>query len=485
MESWDVLIIGAGPAALRSAISCADEGITPLLIDSAGIGSPSGYAPISGLAASIDEVNSNSHTNDTIEFGGGNSNPESAARICAEGVPVLSELERWGLNFRRREGGLPLAYDSPGHSVPRLTGCGDSTVREITKLLEEQAIKRGIHRRADTLPLELVVDNYQVRGATVLNIQSGEIYTIQSKTVILATEGYQGLWSTIHDGDGAGLALATNCGIKLQGMQNIPKHPLTIRETNLHIPVDVLGSGARIRKETGEDVGFDEIFSGEPCVLDFRGIDNNSRTWFSQTASRIKNRMGLNIFQDVIPITFGVANTTGGIPSDESGRVIFDGHTPEGLPSKLWLTGLYSAGRCIFNGMHGDHILPGNLILDDLVSGREAGKNAASWSKTTDFGASNLLEKSEQKSSKKIEDLFSREEGITVGELYTKLTKIFSDLIGNLDSGRLKSANNSIKEIKNEKIRITDKSLAMNTELTSAIKLEGLISIAETICSSG
>ena len=248
MESWDVLIIGAGPAALRSAISCADEGITPLLIDSSGIGSASGYAPISGLAASIDEISAKSHIEDTIQFGGEHTNPDSAARICRESVPVLSELERWGLNFRRREGGLPLASDVPGHSVPRLTGCGDSTIREITRILEEQVIKRGVHRRADILPVELVVDNYQIRGVTVLNIQTGEIYSIQSKTVILATEGYQGLWSSINDGDASGLALAKKCGIRLKGMQKIPKHPLTIKGYNIHIPVDVLGSGGRIRK---------------------------------------------------------------------------------------------------------------------------------------------------------------------------------------------------------------------------------------------
>ena len=485
MESWDVLIIGAGPAALRSAISCADEGITPLLIDSSGIGSSSGYAPISGLAASIDEIDSKSHTKDTIEFGGEHTNPDSAGRICSEGVPILSELERWGLNFRRREGGLPLTNDIPGHSIPRLTGCGDSTVREITKILEEQAIKRGVHRRADVLPIELVVDNFQIRGATVLNIQTGEIYSIQSKTIILATEGYQGLWSTINDGDGSGLALARNCGIKLEGMQKIPKHPLTIKGYNLHIPIDVLGSGARIRKESGEDVGFNEILSGDSCILDLREIEKNSRVWFSQTASRIKERLGINIFKDVIPITFGIAKTTGGIPSDESGRAIFEGHTPEGLPGKLWLTGLYSAGRCSYNGMHGVNILPGNLILDDLVSGREAGKNAAKWSKTTQFGGSKLLENSENSSRKKIEDLLSTKEGITVGQLSNKLTKIFTDLNGNFDSAVLESTNKSIQELKKDKIRIIDKSLAMNTELTSAIKLEGLIAIAETICISG
>ena len=84
----------------------------------------------------------------------------------------------------------------PGHTTARVTGCGDSTVREVTKLLEEQIIKRGIQRNADNLPISLVSDNNQVRGLIVLNIVTGEILPIQAKAVILATDGYQGLWSS-------------------------------------------------------------------------------------------------------------------------------------------------------------------------------------------------------------------------------------------------------------------------------------------------
>ena len=35
----------------------------------------------------------------------------------------------------------------PGHKSARLTGCGDSTIRETTRVLEEQVIKRGIRRK--------------------------------------------------------------------------------------------------------------------------------------------------------------------------------------------------------------------------------------------------------------------------------------------------------------------------------------------------
>ena len=61
MESWDVVIVGSGPAALRAAIAAADAGTIPLMIDSTGVGAASGAPPLSGLAASIDETDSTAH----------------------------------------------------------------------------------------------------------------------------------------------------------------------------------------------------------------------------------------------------------------------------------------------------------------------------------------------------------------------------------------------------------------------------------------
>ena len=66
MESWDVVVIGSGPSALRAAIACAEGGVNPLMIDELGVGSASGANPVAGLAVSIDEMDSKSHAEDTI-----------------------------------------------------------------------------------------------------------------------------------------------------------------------------------------------------------------------------------------------------------------------------------------------------------------------------------------------------------------------------------------------------------------------------------
>jgi succinate dehydrogenase/fumarate reductase flavoprotein subunit len=479
MESREVVIIGSGPSALRAAIASADGGAIPMMIDELGIGSASGSPPVAGLAASIDELNSKSHIEDTLAEGGELCNESSVSRTCSEGVPTLAELERWGLVLRRREGGLPHASPAPGHQVPRLTGCGDSTVREVTRVLEEQAIKRGIQRNSDYLPLSIVSDNNQVRGIVTLNISTGQIEPFQTKAVILATEGHQGLWSSPSEGSGTGLALAISAGIELRGMESTPRHPLTIRDCGIHIPMDVLGSGGRIRRENGDDIGPDEALEGESCVLDLRGMDPEAKTWFSQTSQRIRDRLGLDISRDVIPLSPGVAYTTGGAPCDLEGRVIFKEQN-DGEPSPgLWHTGLYAAGRSAHTGMHGHSPLPGNILLDDLVSGKAAGAHAAGWVPNTQFGGSTQIDQAVQEASKRISSIRDGV-GVTVGNFASKLSSAISTGVSSKEAALVE-----IRGMKDSGIRLTDSSSVMNTEMVEALRLHGLASVAESILNSG
>ena len=93
MESWDIVVVGSGPAALRAAIAAADAGTIPLMIDSSGVGAASGAAPLSGLAASIDEVDSTAHRDDTVSAGGDSTDRVTAARTCGEIGRATSELQ--------------------------------------------------------------------------------------------------------------------------------------------------------------------------------------------------------------------------------------------------------------------------------------------------------------------------------------------------------------------------------------------------------
>ncbi len=476
MESWDLVIIGSGPAALRAAIAAADSGTTPVILESGGIGAGSANSDLSGLAASIDEVSSAAHRDDTIAAGGDSTNKVAAARVCGEGVAVLAQLERWGLVLRRRSGGLPHAAEAAGHSMPRLTGCGDATGRNITRLLEEQAMKRGVIRRADLQAMSLVMDGNQIRGLTAYDQSTGEVIGIQAKAVVLATDGHQGIWSGAANGAGLGAALAASAGIALSGMASTPSHPLTVRGTDLNISLDVLGAGGRVRKSSGEDVDPSEV-GEDDCILDLRNLDSDANAWFANTRSQIKDRTGFDISRDVVPISSSIAATTGGAPVDEHGRVtIGDG--------SKWATGLYAAGRSANNGMHGAGLLSGNLLLDDLVGGAAAGAHAGEWAANASFGGSSHVEQATEAGQARVEALRS-DEGASVGQTAATLSSIMASCTnGSRDEASLKAAAASLADLKSAGIKLTDSSKVMNTELATALQVEGMIALAEQIANS-
>ena len=352
MGSWDVLVIGTGPSALRAAIASCDSGANTVIIHQTPgpIISPS----TAGLAASLGETTPEAHIKDTIAIGDESTNEHAVRRTCSSSVEILSELERWGMILRRDQSGLPHLSSVPGHGAPRLSGAGDATNRYITQILDEQVLKRSIQRRQNHIPLSLVMDNSQIRGIVALDLLDGKVKPYQCKAIILADEGYQGLWSNPSIGSGNAIAMAIRAGISPQNLHKIPLHPMVIRGTDIPIPFEILGAGGRYRSESGEDI--DPLNHQGDAVVDMRFIDDQHSPWFDSIRKTIFDSTGLDISIDVVPVTHQVMETTGGLPVDEKGRVTIES-------GKMWATGVYAAGpsASTYTSGHGSgpsHCLP-------------------------------------------------------------------------------------------------------------------------------
>ena len=61
MESWDVVVVGSGVAALRAAIAALDAGATVSIFDDTGPGSAQARADDTGIAASLSESDFHEH----------------------------------------------------------------------------------------------------------------------------------------------------------------------------------------------------------------------------------------------------------------------------------------------------------------------------------------------------------------------------------------------------------------------------------------
>ena len=152
-------------------------------------------------------------------------------------------------------------------------------MREVTRTLEEQTMKRKINRRSDLLPVTLVMDNNQVRGIIALDIESGDLIPIQAKSVIVASQGYQGIWSAPSHGAGNGLAISHVPNKARRNVLGPDARSDNCRYWNS--PADGY-SGIRREnlKRLREDAGPLEVMDGESCVLDMRFMEKSSEGWF-------------------------------------------------------------------------------------------------------------------------------------------------------------------------------------------------------------
>ena len=74
--------------------------------------------------------------------------------------------------------------------------------------------------------------------------------------------------------------------------------------------------------------------------------------------------------------------------------------------------------------------------------------------------------------------------GESVGRVSTAMSSIMDNINGNRDEKTLNAAAVGLADLRETGIRVTDPSTVMNTELVTAIHLEGMIALAEAIIGS-
>lgn len=475
MEAWDIIVVGDGPAALRAAASAAKQGASTLMVAVNALGSVND-AGRDGLAAPIQESNNRGHREDTIRNGAFLCDQDIVAQRTADAVRNLDLLERWGVNFRRDSKGLPSVSKAMGHAKPRVADAGDATAREVQKILEEQCMRYGVVRRGDHLPLSLIHSNHTVHGITVADMINGRILSIQSKAVILADEGFEGVFS--HGAIGIGMDLALQAGLPLRNMEFISNTPLGIVDTNMILPAGLLSAGATLHEANGSALDLGDESTGAVCaavqdatqaVVDARHLGDAS-TWWSSVFRSVAQRTGIDMSRQTVAVEVRPSITIGGIATDEHGRAV------NGAWSR-WFTGLYAAGGAACTGFHGVSAMPGNQLLDVLGSGAAAGDHAGTWVKDRKLTGSKVAQEDEEQANADFSALCeaSSEAVIRVGSVATKLREAARNaLVGGRDATSLANSIESLEalSVTAESIHLDQHSLIANTNMIEISRIQ-------------
>ena len=395
----DVLVVGSGVAGLTAAAEAAQY-CDVVLVAKSSFADTTTYRAQGGVAAvSRADDSLEQHVKDTLTVGCGLNHPKAVDIACARGPDQIRDLIDRGLLFDRTGTALDLGLEG-GHQIPRVYHAGgDATGKALSEFLSDKTSQLDSVRIFQDCYL---IDLLTVEGVCVGAITHHETYghqLIWAKRTILATGGYGTLFreSTNPPGTtGDGVAAAYRAGARLCDLEMLQFHPTTLYvagSTRALISEAVRGEGAFLVDGNGHrfmqqyhsdgelaprDVVSRAIVdrlreSGATCVyLDVRhlGLDRFSKR-FPNITERC-TEFGIDVGEDLIPVRPAAHFSIGGVVTD--------------LEARTSVAGLYSCGEGSCTGLHGANRLASNSLLEGLVYGKIAGKNAGMESASDSLG---------------------------------------------------------------------------------------------------
>ena len=409
----DVLVIGGGGAGTSAAIEADNNGAKVMIVTKLRMGDANTMMAEGGIQAA-DKPNDSPAIHYVDAFGGGHfaAKPELLYRLVNEAPDAIQWLNDLGVEFDKMPDGTMVTTHGGGTSRKRMHAAKDYSGAEIMRTLRDEVLNRNIPVVDFTAAIELILDeNGKAAGAVLMNMETKELLIAKAKTVVIATGGagrmhYQGFPTSNHYGATAdGLVLGYRAGARLLYADTLQYHP-----TGAAYPSQIFGAlvtekvrslGAKLVNVNGE-VFMHPLETRDVCASSVirecrRGngvpTEQGEGIWLDTPMIELKNgegtiekripammrmfgKYGIDIRKEPILIYPTLHYQNGGLDI-----------TADGMTTNI--ENLYVAGEAV-GGIHGRNRLMGNSLLDIIVFGRNAGKNASAKSKDVEVGALTL-----------------------------------------------------------------------------------------------
>ncbi len=388
----DCLIIGSGVAGLRAAIEAAIGGCEVTLVCKKTLEDSNTWNAQGGIASVLDSDDSfDSHIEDTLTTGCGICNRDTVEQVVKDGPGLVKELLEWGAEFDKQQDGSISVTLEGGHSHARVAhALGDNTGRAIAQALVNKVRQfNNITIAENYYAIDLITNENGVCVGVIGQNLKGMMEIIWAKIIILAAGGAGRLYRETTNPDVAtadGLAMAARAGAILRDMEFMQFHPTTLYVAGASralITETLRGEGAILRdinhnafmaeyhpdaELAPRDVVSRAILSqmlktgATHVFLDIRHLDRDYLTKRFPLISELVASFDIDVSKDLIPVRPSAHYMVGGVKTDGLARTS--------------IANLFACGEVASTGLHGANRLGSNSLLEGLVFGRIAGRQA-------------------------------------------------------------------------------------------------------------
>jgi len=386
------------------------------------------------------------HAFDTIKGSDYQADQPAVELMCQEAVPVVYEMEHWGVPFSRFPDGRIAQRPFGGGAFPRTCYAADRTGHVLLHTLYEQAVRKRVKIYDDCQMLRLVASDGRVSALGALHMPTGKVVGFSAKAVIMATGGYGRVYLRSTNAlinTGAGISLAYRAGVPIKDLEFVQFHPTSLYGTNILITEGARGEGGYLINRAGErfmeryapgamelaprdivarsiqtEINEGRGFQDEYVLLDLRHLG----------AEKIKSRLpgireicidfsGVDPIEAPIPIQPGQHYSMGGIDVDQDCR------SP--------VPGLYAAGECACVSVHGSNRLGGNSLLETIVFGKVASEKLPPDLETLPTAEPGAVEAAVKEIEQDLAWLSDfRRDGIPYTAIRDRLREVMSEKVG-------------------------------------------------------
>ena len=405
----DVLVIGGGGAGTSAAIEAHQAGAKVMVVTKLRMGDANTMMAEGGIQAA-DKPNDSPAQHFLDAYGGGHfaAQKDLLSKLVTEAPEAIAWLSELGVEFDKAPDGTMITTHGGGTSRKRMHAAKDYSGAEIMRTLRDEVLNRQIPVVDFTAAIELLLDeDGRCAGAVLMNMETRQLKLARARTVILATGGagrlhYQGFPTSNHYGATAdGLILGYRAGAKLLYADTLQYHP-----TGAAFPAQIFGA---LVTEKVRSVGAMLInANGEAFMNPLETRDVSAASIIRECSDRgngVKTPAGYAVWLDtpMIELKHGKGAIEKRIPAmmrmfgkygiDIRVEPILVYPTLHYQNGGLHITAggqtdvenLFAAGEVV-GGIHGRNRLMGNSLLDIIVFGRNAGRNAAEKSRSVQVG---------------------------------------------------------------------------------------------------